>query len=222
MNKLNTPETYDTYQVTIGGKFGPLLELSDTDTETEKMWEDIKSCFKETAEEVLGTKKPQQEKPWLTAEVLELSNERSKGKQPRLDDPTKKPRYNFFSREIKRKSKECKEAWLQNLCKEAELANYSKKAKQVYSSIKTITGTKPTSIRSVKNKDGEVLTDDERIKDRWKENYEDLYNQPNPKDTSILQILLNNQPSENEPVILRSEVQSAIKRLKGNKAAGDD
>ena len=77
-------------------------------------------------------------------------------------------------------------------------------------------------MRSVKNKDGEVLTDDERIKDRWKENYEDLYNQPNPKDTSILQILLNNQPSDNEPAILRSEVQSAIKRLKGNKAAGDD
>ena len=77
-------------------------------------------------------------------------------------------------------------------------------------------------MRSVKNKDRELLTDDERIKDRWKENYEDLYNQPNPKDTNILQILLNNQPSENEPAILRSEVQSAIKRLKGSKAAGDD
>ena len=143
-------------------------------------------------------------------------------KQQRLNDPTKKPRYNFLNREINRKSKECKEAWLQNLCKEVEHANYSKKAKQVYSSIMTITGTKSTSMRSVKNKDGEVLTDDERIKDRWKENYEHLYNQPNPKDTSILQILLNNQPSDNEPAILRCEVQSAIKRLKGNKAAGDD
>ena len=49
-----------------------------------------------------------------------------------------------------------------------------------------------------------------------------LYNQPNQKDTSILQILLNNQPSENEPAVLRSEVQSAIKRLKGHTAAGDD
>ena len=77
-------------------------------------------------------------------------------------------------------------------------------------------------MRSVKDKDGEVLTEDKRIKDRWKENYEELYNQPNPKDISILQILPNNQPSKNEPAILRSEVQSAIKRLKGNKAARDD
>ena len=84
MNKLSTPETYNTYQVTIGGKFGPLHELPDTDIETEKMWGDIKACFKETAEEVLGNKKPQQQKPWLTSEVLELSNERSKVKQQRL------------------------------------------------------------------------------------------------------------------------------------------
>ena len=137
-------------------------------------------------------------------------------KQQRLNDPTEKPRYNFLNREIKRKSKECKEAWLQNLCKEVEHANYSKIAKQVFLSIKTITGTKSTSIRSVKNKDGEVLKDDERIKDRWKENHEDLYNQPTQR------ILINNKPFENEPAILRSEVQSAIKRLKGNKATGDD
>ena len=42
---------------------------------------------------------------------------------------------------------------------------------------------------------GKVLTDDKQIKDRWKENYEELYNQPNPEDTSILEILPNNQPS---------------------------
>ena len=167
VNKLSTPETYNTYQVTIGGKFGPLLELPDTDIETDKLWGDIKACFKETTEEVLGNKKPQQQKPWLTSEVLELSNERSNVKQQRLNDPSKKPRYNFLNREIKWKSRECKEAWLQNVCKEVEHANYSKKAKQVYSSIKTITGTKSRSMRSVKDKDGEVLTDDKRIKDRW-------------------------------------------------------
>ena len=90
VNKLSTQETCNTCQVTIGGKFGRLLELTDTDIETEKMWEEIKACFKETAEEVLGNKNPQQQKSWLTSEVLELSNERSKVKQQRLNDPSKK------------------------------------------------------------------------------------------------------------------------------------
>ena len=31
------------------------------------------------------------------------------------------------------------------------------------------------------------------------------YNQPNPKDTSILETLPNNQPSDNEPAILKSK-----------------
>ena len=61
MSKLNSSETCNTYQVVIGGKFGPLLEHPDTDTETEELWEDIKSCFKETADEVLyKIKRPQQ------------------------------------------------------------------------------------------------------------------------------------------------------------------
>ncbi|XP_072037297.1 uncharacterized protein [Amphiura filiformis] len=77
-------------------------------------------------------------------------------------------------------------------------------------------------MRGVKDKGGEVLTDDKKIKDRWKENYEELYNQPIPSDTSILQSLPSTSTEDIEPHILKSEVELAIKRLKGNKAAGED
>ncbi|XP_072036823.1 uncharacterized protein [Amphiura filiformis] len=215
-------QTYSDYQVTIGGKFNPLIELPDTDIETEELWQNIKSGFNETADKVLGAKKPQRQKPWLTAEVLKLTEERSKVKQERLKDNSKKPRYNFLNREIKRKCKECKEVWLQNLCKDVEHANDAKKTKEVYTTIKTITGSKSTRMRGVKDKGGEVLTDDKKIKDRWKENYEELYNQPIPSDTSILQSLPSTSTEDIEPHILKSEVELAIKRLKGNKAAGED
>ncbi|XP_072021447.1 uncharacterized protein [Amphiura filiformis] len=222
VSKRYLQQTYSDYQVTIGGKFNPLIELPDTDIETEELWQNIKSGFNETADKVLGAKKPQRQKPWLTAEVLKLTEERSKVKQERLKDNSKKPRYNVLNREIKRKCKECKEVWLQNLCKDVEHANDAKKTKEVYTTIKTIIGSKSTRMRGVKDKGGEVLTDDKKIKDRWKENYEELYNQPIPSDTSILQSLPSTSTEDIEPHILKSEVELAIKRLKGNKAAGED
>ncbi|XP_072039097.1 uncharacterized protein [Amphiura filiformis] len=214
VSKLYLQQTYSDYQVTIGGIFNPLIELPDTDIETEELWQNIKSGFNETADKVLGAKKPQRQKPWLTAEVLKLTEERSKVKQERLKDNSKKPRYNFLNREIKRKCKECKEVWLQNLCKDVEHANDAKKTKEVYTTIKTITGSKSTRMRGVKDKGGEVLTDDKKIKDRWNENYEELYNQPIPSDTSILQSLPSTSTEDIEPRILKSEVELAIKRLK--------
>ena len=73
--RLKDPETKRKYQIEIGGKFGPLLSKDDTDVDS--TWEDIKTAFNTTSESVLGIKKPQQSKPWISAEVLELCNERS-------------------------------------------------------------------------------------------------------------------------------------------------
>ena len=77
-------------------------------------------------------------------------------------------------------------------------------------------------IESIKDKDGNVLTEEEKIKDRWKENYADLYNMPGPSDTSIIQTIPSTQTEDIEPDILKDEVATALKHLKEGKAAGFD
>ena len=77
-------------------------------------------------------------------------------------------------------------------------------------------------MKSIKDKDGNVLTEEEKIKDRWKENYADLYNMPGPSDTSIIQTIPSTQTEDIEPDILKDEVATALKHLKEGKAAGFD
>ena len=55
--------------VTIGGKFRPLLDIPDRDVGTEDLSEDIKTLINSTSKELLGDKKPQQQKIWLSKEV---------------------------------------------------------------------------------------------------------------------------------------------------------
>ncbi|XP_072048553.1 craniofacial development protein 2-like [Amphiura filiformis] len=127
VTKLKSEEIRESYEVTIGGRFKPLLNIPDTDVGIEDLWSDIRNTINETSDKLLGKKKPQQQKPWISTEVLELSRQRSKVKLQRLEDPTLKHKYNFLNREIKRKSKECKDNWLRELCKDVDDAHEAKK-----------------------------------------------------------------------------------------------
>jgi hypothetical protein len=222
VTKLNSKETRETYKVTIGGRFQPLLDIPDTDIGTEELWNDIKISVNETSNKLLGKKKPQQQKPWISDEVLKLSRQRSKLKLQRLEDASLKPKYNYLNREIKRKSKEDKDNWLRDLCREVDDTHEAKKTKQIYSTIKTITGTRTTTMSSVKDKNGKVLTEDNEVKDRWKESFEELFNKASPDDTSILQSIPAIPDEGEEPKILLDEVRLAIKHLKTGKAPGFD
>ena len=174
----------------------------------------IKSSFTETSQEVLGPRKPKPQKPWLSKDVLDLCDERRAVKLQKATDSSKKGHYNYLNREIKRRSKECKEQWFRNVCKEVDDCHHAYKTRQVYQTIKTL-----TAKQTLRIKNGCVLTEDDKIKDRWKESYSDLYNMPGPSDTSSV---LQDISEVSELDIMRDEVELALKRLKEGKAAGDD
>ena len=159
--------------------------------------------------------RPQEQEPWISQEVLELSNERSRVEKAKQDDPSLKPKYNFLNREIKRKTRGCKDKWLQDLCSEVENAHQAAKSKEVYATIKEIT-------RTVKSKTGTILTEQSDVKERWKENYQELYNEHNPTNEIAANILPINSSNDPEPKILNEEIESAIKKLSEEKAPGFD
>ncbi|CAM4728174.1 unnamed protein product [Leuciscus chuanchicus] len=67
-----------------------------------------------------------------------------------------------------------------------------------------------------------MITDAEKVKTRWKQYFEDLYNDPNPVDERILVNLDYNGDEEPTPSIMMEEVVRAIDRLKTRKAPGID
>ena len=103
VSKLKDTANINKYEVEIGGRFAPLLEEKDTDVEG--LWDNIKSAFSETSKTILGYRKSSKQDPWISNEVLQLSKDRKKIKQEKLHDASKRPRYNFLTREIRRKTK---------------------------------------------------------------------------------------------------------------------
>lgn len=76
-------------------------------------------------------------------------------------------------------------------------------------------------MQTIKSKEGHVLTEMTDVKDRWKENYQELYNSQNPVDEEQTNIPLmpNLDPV---PDILREEVERAVRKLTDGKTPGYD
>ena len=84
LEKLRDPDVACTFQATIGGKFAPLIGLSDEDMDMDTMITTYNTAVTDTASEILG-KERRRKKPWVTKDVLDLCDERRDLKKKRYE-----------------------------------------------------------------------------------------------------------------------------------------
>ena len=72
--------------------------------------------------------------------------------------------------------------------------------------------------RCIKNNDGEVLLDEDKIKERWKEYFEELLNVENDR----IQRAVQQREVRDVRDIREEEARDAMIKMKNNKAAGPD
>ena len=65
LEKLRDPDVACTFQATIGGKFAPLIGLSDEDMDMDTMITTYNTAVTDAASEILG-KERRRKKPWVT------------------------------------------------------------------------------------------------------------------------------------------------------------
>ena len=75
LEKLRDPDVACTFQATIGGKFAPLIGLSDGDMDMDTMITTYNTGVTDAASQILG-KERRRKKPWVTKDVLYLCDER--------------------------------------------------------------------------------------------------------------------------------------------------
>jgi hypothetical protein len=119
-----------------------------------------------------------------------------------------------------------KEKWWEEECVGLERLEESGRADILYSRVKQLTSRVKATARNngIKDRNGQLLTDSEDIKERWKEYIETLYDKDGkPKGTDIgMEESKDVLTDCRGPDILESEVRAAIEEMKGNKAVGVD
>ena len=127
-------------------------------------------------------------KPWVSQEILNLSDERKHYKHSKMiGDEDAKKKYNSLTKTIKKKSKLCKEQWILERCKEVEGYNQQNNTRKLFQKVEEICGKHKVTATTIMDKSGKMLEGREEIKDRWKQHFEELYNISGPKNEEILQ-----------------------------------
>ena len=212
LNLLRHDECRAKFNIEIRNRYTTLNveELEQQPENIEQTWRTFKECIHESKKEVLPQKVRENKQEWMTKEILELMEER---KQYKLVDLEK---YKEIDKNIIRACRKAKDEWLNQQCQEIENLERQFKSKEMHKKVRDLASKKKSTKGSgcIKNKDGQVLFDQEEIAARWVEYVTELYDderEPMPR--------FEVNSGEN---ILKEEVEKAIRSMKNGKATGPD
>ena len=125
--------------------------------------------------------------------------------------------YRKKDQEVKRSLKRDKREWANGIAQEAENAAKLGQMKGVYDATWKLYNELPKKIDMVRNKDGKMLTNEEEVRQRWKEHFAEVLNRPHPE--QVADVLPEAETIEEIPsgLITKAEIRSAIISMSSEK-----
>eukprot|EP00794_Sanderia_malayensis_P009660 gene9660-biopygen7980 len=218
-NRLKDADVQEKFQIMIGGKFSPLMEITELQETTDRFTEGMN----EVALEVLG-KERRKKHAWMTDEILDKCDDRRKLKATKFRDEESCRKYKEASRLVKKEIKKAKKKFLQEKCEQIERAFERNDSTIAYSVVKELTNEKTAKVSVIEDANGNLLTEASKIQTRWTEYVQKLYSYPISTDANIIETLEQESSGveDEEHGILMSEIEEAVRSLKDGKAVGFD
>jgi len=116
-------------------------KTEDKSRTVEETRNEIKTVYTDVAKSVLGYRKSQKTAPWISKEILELSDQRKQLKADRNKSSELRKEYNLMTRTIKKKSRECKQQWIEAKCQKVEDSQRKQDTRTLYKTANEICGT---------------------------------------------------------------------------------
>ena len=145
-----------------------------------------------------------------TDDILNLMENQKQFKNSNKDE------YNRLIKQINLAWKEAKEKWLVNQCGEVEQLEKQYKSREMHNKMKELTSknTKKKASGCIKDKNGNILFNQEEIAARWVEYITELY-EDHREQMPKFEVTSGAN-------IMKEEIQKALKSMKDGKATGTD
>lgn len=222
IDKLKLEERRDAYQNAVVQNLG---EAEGEQPNINDKWEQIKSSVKGAAEEALGWAPRQTRIDWFDQDCRAAIEERNQSHREYIARPTR-ARMEVFKQKRRTADKLCrkkKREYLNRRILQIQEDFNEGRIRQAYKGTRQIINKFQPRTDICKDIDGNLLADPDKIKERWREYFQNLLN-PTPIANEDQQAEAFVIPQDNisiEPPTL-DEVREAVKRQKSNKSPGID
>lgn len=181
--------------------------------DSDSKWEHFKRMVEKTATENKLVKPVM--KDFITPETAQIILERRELKEQGLCSPGDLQRYSELSRQVQLCCRKDYDSYINGICLQLEQHSLKNEFRYLFQKVKELTGTRKPKTCVIEDKSGCLLTDVADVLDRWKTYCAELYNTSDSTNAVITW-------STEEPDILPSEIEHAIKALKCKKTPGKD
>uniref|UniRef100_A0A8D8LL21 Craniofacial development protein 2 n=3 Tax=Cacopsylla melanoneura TaxID=428564 RepID=A0A8D8LL21_9HEMI len=216
-------ETLEQYQQEITNKITQKRNKEDSNLATiEEEWTKIEKSVIEAANQTIGERERTRNEEWFDQECEDAIEEKNKARKQMLTRNTRRncELYKESRRKANMVIKRKKRQHLNGKLEEVEQLNNESESRKFYAAIKKIKKTFQPKADMCKDKDGALITEEDKVLERWKEHFSDLLNtEENVPRTTEPHESMNEEATE-PPT--RTDVRAAIARLKNHKAPGED
>ena len=130
---------------------------------------EARDVFKEMAESLQSRKQKKQK--WISNETLQKIDERKAAKKSGLYEEV----YKKLAKEVKQLTRRDKKKYIEDRCEEIERNLSKNRNREAYNIIKDMTKTFQPKLGIIKDENGIVLTESNKILDRWQRYCKDMF-----------------------------------------------
>ena len=197
--KLKNSNTEKAFKLELKNRFHVLQE------EQEMNIDSFNQVLTETSKSLLGYRKNRKEE-WIKTDTWKTIDERKETKKKINDTKSQRiknqlqTRYSTLDKEVKRKTKADKRAFIENLADEAETAAQMQNMATLYKITKALDGGFKNCDIPMKDSDGVVITSVEEQTQLWKTHFETILNKEAPREVEDIpesdeDLLVNMDPT---------------------------
>ena len=226
VSKLKDLEVRNAFKLALHNRFEGLQQLmEEEELSVDDEWRQIEQGYVETCELVLGRAKANR-KEWISKETWELIEQRKVAKnttnmvRTRNQKRDASKRYQELNREVKRRCRRDKRAYVEAEAERAEEAGKRGDARTLYEITRKLSGRFQNTCKPVRNEAGVLLRTAEEEMHRWREHFQTVLNHEEPINPP--EVEPNDELNIRTGHVTRIEIKNAIKKLKNGKAAGCD
>lgn len=221
--KLREPETGIKYKELLEEEMKTIAENNEN-LDIETFWEKFKGAILKTAKTTCGVNRRysgRKQTAWWNKDIKQAVKTKKDAWLKYINDRNEESleRYKEQRDRVKKLVRESKQRTWTEFGEKLE-QDCKGNQKLFYKVLKNLRAKKNTDITAIRNEQGDLITDEQQITERWKQYFEKLLNPWNTLDDD----LQNREGTANEDkvTIEKEELIAALKRLKNGKAAGHD
>lgn len=187
---------------------------------SETLWQTLKTTMIDTKEEVIQQSTNDVKiKQWMTDETWDAVKKRKMLRRTGIRNNEQMIEYQRLNKDIQRLSRRDKNQHLQKICLGIERLHNTNETRDLFRTIKEITREFKPRTWKIEDQNGKTITEIEGVLEVWQLYCRKLYENEDPEQENELPSM---SEVEQEPDILRDEVEQAIHFLKNNKSTGGD